>query len=310
VYGQANYAISKKLVLFGGLRYDYENRKLMVRGEFQPDGDDAFTTTPDTSAGNHFSALSPKIGMQYLVNTNTNLYTSYSRGFRTGGLTQLSGDPSQPPLFPYDPEYSNNVEIGIKNNLLNNRLRINAAAFLTYVTNAQVPTLVLPDAITVTRNAGSLNSKGVELEVSATPFKGLELEYSAGYTDAKYKTLKVGSNGQAVDLGGKKQIFTPDVTSMLALQYSYTINEKHQVALVARGEYFYFGRRYFDLANTIRQSPYNLLNTRVGITSKHLSLFFWSRNMGDIHYMEYAYDFGAVHLAAPRTYGVTLRTTF
>ena len=52
LYGQANYSITKKLLVFGGLRYDFENRKLMVRGEFQPDGDDPFTTTPDTSPSN------------------------------------------------------------------------------------------------------------------------------------------------------------------------------------------------------------------------------------------------------------------
>jgi iron complex outermembrane receptor protein len=68
-----------------------------------------------------------------------------------GGLTQLSTDPSQPPLYPYKPEYSNNIEIGSKNSFWNNRIRLNVAAFLTYVTNAQVPTLILPDAITITR---------------------------------------------------------------------------------------------------------------------------------------------------------------
>ena len=310
VYEQINYAFTEKLLVFGGIRYDYEQKKLAVKGEYQPDGADPITTLPDTSAVANFSALSPKIGLQYQFTGNTNIYTSYSRGYRTGGLTQLSSDPSQPPLYPYKPEYSNNIEIGIKNNLLNNRLRINAAAFVTYVTDAQVPTLILPDAITVTRNTGSLMSKGLELELSAKPAKGFQVDYNAGYTDANYKSLKVSSNGQTVDLDGKKQIFTPDLTSMLALQYSYTVSEKHQLQLTARAEWFYFGERYFDLANNIRQSPYSLYNTRVGISSRNVSLFFWGRNIGDKKYMEYAYDFGAVHLAAPQTYGVTVRANF
>jgi iron complex outermembrane receptor protein len=310
VYGQLNYAVSKTLVVFGGLRYDYEHRSLSVKGEFQPDGAGAVTTTPDTAASTHFNAISPKLGLQYQYSSNSNIYASYSRGFRTGGLTQLSGDPSQPPLYPYSPEYSSNFEVGIKNNLLNNKLCINAAAFLTYVSNAQVPTLVLPDAITVTRNTGTLHSKGVELELSATPFKGFSLDYAAGYTDAAYKSLKVSSNGQAVDLNGKKQIFTPDLTSMLAAQYAFTINEARQFRLILRGEYFYFGQQYFDLANTIRQSAYNLLNARAGVSIKHAEIFLWARNLSDTNYIEYAYDFGAVHLAAPRTFGVTLRASF
>ncbi|CAN5475807.1 TonB-dependent receptor [soil metagenome] len=310
VYEQINYAISEKLLVFGGLRYDYEQKKLAVKGEYQPDGADPITTLPDTSAVGNFSALSPKLGLQFHFTANSNVYTSYSRGYRTGGLTQLSSDPSQPPLYPYKPEYSNNIEIGVKNNLLNNRLRINAAAFVTYVTDAQVPTLILPDAITVTRNTGSLTSKGLELELSAKPARGFQLDYNAGYTDANYKSLKVSSNGQTVNLDGKKQIFTPDITSMLALQYSYIISEKHQWQFTARAEWFYFGERYFDLANTIRQSPYNLYNTRVGVGNKYLSIFFWARNIGNRKYMEYGYDFGAVHLGAPATYGVSVRAMF
>lgn len=310
LFGQVNYLLTKKLTLIAGLRYDYENKKLNVLGEYQKDGGDGFVTRPDTTASAHYSAVSPKLGLKYQVADNSNLFVTYSRGFRTGGLTQLSSDPSQPPLYPYKPEYSNNFEVGIKNSFLDNRLGLNVTFFVTHVNNAQVPTLILPDAITITKNTGELNSKGAELELLLNPVKGLQIGYNLGYTDAKYKSLKVSSNGENVNLDGKRQIFTPDVTSMLNLQYSYVVSAKHQVKLVARGEWFYLGQRYFDLANNIRQSPYNILNTRVGISGKHLELFFWARNIGNIKYMEYAYDFGAVHLGNPGTYGVTIKTLF
>ncbi len=310
LYGQITYRLINKLSLIGGLRYDYENKKLAVKGEYQQDGDDPFVTTPDTSGAAHFAAVSPKLGLQYQLAVNSNLYASYSRGFRTGGLTQLSSDPSQPPLYPYEPEYSNNVELGLKNDFFDNRLRVNIAVFATQVNNAQVPTLILPDAITVTRNTGALNSRGAELELAATPAKGLQIEYNLGYTNAKYQTLKVSSNGDIINLGGNRQIFTPDVTSMLALQYSHLVSARHQLKLVARGEWFYLGRSYFDLANTIEQSSYHLLNTRVGVSCKKLDLFFWARNIANTKYIEYAYDFGAVHLGNPATYGVTVRTSF
>jgi iron complex outermembrane recepter protein len=37
---------------------------------------------------------------------------------------------------------------------------------------------------------------------------------------------------------------------------------------------------------------------------------FWIRNACDKKYIAYAYDFGAVHLGNPKTYGVTLTTHF
>ncbi|ULQ51416.1 TonB-dependent receptor [Flavihumibacter fluvii] len=305
LFGQANYSLTEKLSLIGGLRFDWESKYLTVKGEYQPDGGDAMTTVPDTATTVHFNAVSPKLGLAYKVSPNSNLFAIYSKGYRTGGLTQLSSDPSQPPLYPYKPEYSNNFELGWKNLLYQNRLRINVTAFYTSVTDAQVPTLVLPDAITVTRNTGKLDSKGVELELAATPVKGLELAYNFGYTDAKYSSLKVSQNGDEVDLDGKKQIFTPDVTSMLAVQYSYTVFPKQDVVLVARGEWMYLGQEYFDLANTIRQSPYQLLNLRLGVTTKWVDLFFWGRNVTGKEYVAYAYDFGAVHLGDPSTVGLT-----
>jgi iron complex outermembrane receptor protein len=309
-YGQVNYKLTPRLTLLAGLRYDYEHRYLDVTEQFQPDGQPAMVTTPDTNAALHFSAVSPKAGIAYVLADNSDLYANYSRGYRPGGLTQLSPDPSQPPLYPYHPEYSNNIEVGIKNTFWGHRILLNATAFLTHVTNAQVPTLVLPSAITVTRNTGKLISKGVELEAAANPVKGLQLTYSVGYTDAHYRSLNVAENGQAVDLAGKKQIFTPEFTSMFAPQYTFALNERRHTDLVLRGEWFYLGREYFDLDNNITQAAHSLVNIRAGVTIPHLELWFWMRNAGNTKYIEYAYDFGAVHLGDPRTGGVTLKTTF
>jgi iron complex outermembrane receptor protein len=311
-FGQATYTIGNKLDLIAGLRYDYEKKKLSILGEYQKDPDPTpiFQTQPDTSASNSFNAFSPKLGLAFRATENTNLYVTYSRGYRTGGLTQLSSDPSQPPLFPYKPEYSNNVEVGWKSNLLSNRLYLTLAAFYSRIQDAQVPTLILPDAITVTRNAGKLTSKGIEMEIAAAPVKGLQVFYNAGFTDAEYKTLKLSQNGSTVDLAGKKQIFTPDVTSMLALQYTYDLGTKFLLKLVARGEWMYLGKQYFDLANNISQNPYSLLNTRFGVSAKNFEVMFWGRNLSDKNYISYAYDFGAVHLGNPRTYGITLAGKF
>jgi iron complex outermembrane recepter protein len=314
-YGQVNYAVTKQLELIAGLRYDYEHRYLNVEGLYQPDAQPntistPIVTTPDTAAALHFGAVSPKVGVKYTLSDRNMVYATYNRGYRPGGLTQLSTDPTQPPLYPYQPEYSNNIELGIKNNWLDHKLQVNVTAFLSHVNDAQVPTLILPAAITVTRNTGKLISKGAELEASANPAKGLQIDYSFGYTDAHYQSLNLSENGAAINLAGKKQIFTPDATSMLAPQYSVLLNAREDLRLIVRGEWFWLGRQYFDLENTISQNPYSKLNARVGVSTKHLQLFVWARNLTDTKYIEYAYDFGAVHLADPRTYGVTVKTMF
>lgn len=308
-FGQATYSITDNFDLTAGLRYDYERKEQRVLGEYQhdPDPNPIFETVPDTSATATFNALSPKVTAAYHVTDNSTVYASYSRGYRAGGMTQLSSDPSQPPLYSYKPEFSNNIEVGTKNVFLQNRLQVNLSMFYVKVVDAQVPTLVLPDAVTITKNAGELTSKGIDLRVSATPVKDLQLEYSFGVNDATFTKLKLSQNGNEADLDGKHQIFTPSVTSMTAIQYGYQIGK---VKLVARGEWMLLGKQYFDLANTIEQSSYNLFNTRVGIEIQKLEVMFWGRNLGDEKYIAYAYDFGATHLGNPRNYGVTIRTSF
>ena len=307
-FGQVVYAISPRIELTAGLRYDYEHKKEEVKGEFQQDGSDPMVTQNDTASSANFSALSPKFSAGFHLTENNNLYITYSRGFRAGGISQIGADPSQPPLYTYQPEYSNNFELGSKNSFFTNRLRVNVSVFYTTVSNAQVPTLVLPDAITVTKNAGKLRSWGAEAEMAATVLKGLDIVYNFGYTHARYTDLQTGSNGAVLNLNGNHQVYTPDFTSMLVLQYSIPLSTGSK--LVTRGEWRCLGNQYFDLANHIEQKSYNVFNARLGISTGKFDVFVWGSNLGNKRYIDYAFDFGASHLGNPLTYGVTIRTQF
>jgi iron complex outermembrane recepter protein len=310
LYGDLTLSLPQKFALTAGLRYDHETRKQQVLGEYQkdPNPNPVYDYRPDTSAKANFSALSPKLTLAYTPNEQQTIYIAYNRGFRAGGLTPLSSDPSQPALYSFKPEFSNNIEAGWKQSVVDQKLFFNMALFHAIINDVQVPTLVLPDAVTITRNTGKLISKGVEAELRALPFKNLSVDYSFGYTDAKYDELKVSQNGSEADLKGKKQLFTPEITSMLAAQFMHALGK--QVSFSVRGEWRSIGTTYFDLANTIKQSPYNLINARVAIAYKKAELSFWGRNLSDKHYIGYAYDFGAVHLDDPRTYGVGLGIRF
>ncbi|MGZ3871264.1 MAG: TonB-dependent receptor [Mucilaginibacter sp.] len=309
-FGQLVYTIDPQWDLTAGLRYDLEHKKEQVKGEFQPDGGDAMVTQPDTSSKANFRAFTPKLTIAYHITADNNLFATYSRGFRAGGISQLGSDPSQPPLYAYKPEYSDNYEIGSKNSFFNKKLRLNVSAFYTRVNNAQVPTLILPDAITVTKNAGKLDSKGVEAELAATPLKGVNIDYNFGYTHARYTDLVVASNGDALNLKGNHQVYTPDITSMLGLQYAYELEGEQHIQLIARGEWRYLGDQYFDLANRIGQKAYSLFNARLGVSTKKFDIFLWGRNLANKKYIDYAYDFGAAHLGNPKTYGISLRMNF
>lgn len=307
LFGQGTYAITEKFDFIFGLRYDLESRKQSVQGERQADGDVIGTTFAETSISATFDAFSPKAGLQYKLNQTSNLFATYNRGFRTGGISQLSGDPREA-LLTYEPELSDNFEIGSKNTFFDNKFRLNIAAFYTLIDNAQVPSLLVPDAITVTKNVGKLHSKGIEVQTDFIPVKNLEMNYSFGFTDAKFEELNLPDNGVTENFKNNKQLFTPNITSMLATQYNHRLNSNTKA--FARLEWRYIGKQYFDLANRLSQNAYHLLNARVGVSLKKVELTLWAENLTERTYVDYAYDFGAAHLGTPRTYGILLRTNF
>lgn len=309
-FGQLVYAISNKLTATLGLRYDYEHKKQSAIGEFVMEGMDPVVTQNDTSATANFKAFSPKFSLAYLLAPNHNIYANYSRGYRAGGITQLGSDPSVLPLVAYQPEYSNNLELGSKNSFLNNQLIINVAAFYIKLTDAQVPVLVLPDAVTITRNVGALTSKGVEVELALKPFRGLNIDYNFGYTDATYTNLEMPKDGETINLTGNKQLYTPEMTSMLALQHNSVVDKESNLNLILRGEWLFTGNQFYDLSNKIQQKGYSLFNAKVGFSHKKFDLFVWGRNLANQKYIDYAYDFGAAHLGNPKTYGLTLTGRF
>ena len=94
----------------------------------------------------------------------------------------------------------------------------------------------------------------------------------------------------------------------MAIQYETVLNN-HLKGFI-RTEWKYIGTTYFDLANNIKQSPYNLINASAGIQMNDISFKFWTRNLTNQRYISYAYDFGAVHLGDPATSGLTISVRF
>lgn len=312
VFGQLGYRFENGWELQAGLRYDYEHANLDARGEFQPDGGDLMVLQPDTATSADFHALSPSLSAKYAFHDRSQVYASYTRGFRAGGISQLSSDPSEALLQPFDPEYSDNVEVGSKNMLLNRQLEVNVAAFYTRVHDAQVPTLVLPDAITVTQNTGRMESMGLELEATARVIRNFSLWGNAAFTHARYLDLNTAGEEGNVQLKGNRPVFTPEWTGFLGAHYTLPIgtSQRQQFQLGVYGKFI--GQQYFTVENTLGQGAYSLLNANIGYSFQGYELMVWGQNLANKRYADYAYNFGfaAVHLGRPATYGVTLRKHF
>ncbi|SFB79236.1 iron complex outermembrane recepter protein [Parapedobacter composti] len=309
-FGQLGLRFGNGWEVQAGLRYDYEQARLNARGEFKPDGGDVMVTQPDTSASADFHAFTPSLTAKYAFNEGYHMYGSYTRGFRAGGISQLSLGDGEAPLRPFKPEYSDNIELGSKLMSWNQRLLLNVAAFYSRVHDAQVPVLLLPDAITVTQNTGRMESMGVELETEARVAPNLSLRGSAAFTHARYLNLHTAGQDGNVQLRGNRPVFTPEWTGFLGAQYAIPLWGDQQLQLGVYGKFI--GHQYFVVENTIGQEAYSLLNANIGYTVQGYELMLWGQNLADTRYVDYAYDFGfaAAHLGRPLTFGLTVRKRF
>jgi len=316
-FGEMSYQLTNKLKTTVGLRYDYEKREATFNGFGDAMLFNGVVTeiNPNITSNGNYSAISPKFSVNYSVNELSNIYATYTRGFRAGGINASSLPEGVRQTF--DPEYSNNYEIGYKSYLLNKKLSIGASAFLIQWKDLQFYNLVAP--FTYAReNVGNAQSAGIEIEVSALPAKGLQLDGSFGFNPTEYKgfDLKRVNFGTGVEsttaIGGNKLSNAPSHTIFLGAQYEYSINQK--VKAIIRGEIRNLGKQYTDIQNQIEQPSYTLFNSRIGLTYGKYSLFIWGQNLNNERYLAYGNpdsSFGRQsRIAQPRTFGLTLSAKF
>jgi len=321
-FGELSYQLTPTLKATAGLRYDYEKREATFNGFGDAILYNGLVTDfkPDTTVGGSYTALSPKVALSYLLSDRSNIYVAYTRGFRAGGVNaqKLPTTISQ----TYNPEYSNNYEIGYKKFTANNKVSISASAFFIQWKDLQFFNLVAP--FTYAReNVGDAQSAGVELEISAIPVKGLQLDGSFGLNQTKYKGFDLKrvnfftGEESITPIGGNSLSNAPSHTLFIGAQYEKAISEKMKA--IVRGEVRNIGSYYTDIQNRIQQPTYTLINSRVGISLDKYSLFFWVQNLGNERYLAYGNpdsspEFGsrsrAVRIAQPRTLGITLSAKF
>lgn len=321
-FGELSYQLTSKLKATAGLRYDYEKREATFNGfgEALLYNGTVTDIKADTTVGGNYSALSPKLALNYALNDRSNIYVTYTRGFRAGGVNaqKLPGTVSQ----TFNPEYSNNYEAGYKTLLANYKLSISASAFLIHWKDLQFFNLVAP--FTYAReNVGDAQSFGLELEISAIPVKGLQIDGSLGINKTKYKGFDLKrvnfftGDESTTPIGGNLLSNAPQHTVFLGAQYEYAFSKK--LKTIVRGEIRNIGSYYTDIQNRIQQPSYTLLNTRIGFALDKYSLFFWVQNLNNERYLAYGNpdsspEFGsrsrAVRMAQPRTLGITLSAKF
>ena len=175
----------------------------------------------------------------YRISDQSLAYASYSEGFRSGGFSIRNA--SGPDRAGYNPETADQFEIGVKNDFLDNRLRVNLAYYVLNREGAQFSSIItlppgsIPGTTTYINNGGESESKGIEIEGQWFMNDNLRLIFNYGTIDGENSaftlacelvdgcvTAVVGEldpSGTLRNLGGGSDSRQPEDSLSISLAY-------------------------------------------------------------------------------------------
>lgn len=332
VFGDVSIDMTEQLTLTLGARYteDERNSRVLRRtyiggfSDFFGGAGVPIATTSDFEGSAKFDDFSPRVALSYALTDNSNVYASYSQGFKGGSFDPRGQTTAAPDLnndavvsadeifefMQFDSEEVDSIEVGYKASQFNGRLNYSVSAFYNDYSDIQVPGSVgvdtdndgIAETFTgVTTNAGAATISGFEFEGNATlaedgfqPGDFLNLGWSLGYIDAEYDEF-IDATG--VDVADQR-VFqnTPDLTASLRLAYSspLTIAGNNGSLLLNTLISYRSETSQFETPNPfLDQDEYALLDAGVQWETEdgHWAFSLNGKNLTDEEYIVAGYNF-------------------
>ena len=330
VFGQGTFDLTEQIAVTFGLRYTEDEKGFGYRQYISPDPGGniavlALLGPPVTVPGpagaivlwdevsDEFSELNIRAGIEYQFNDDTLFYFTYADGYKSGGFNFRYVVPRADPLA-FDPETLESFEAGVKWQGLDDRLRINAAGFVSEYGNVQIQ-LFETGGGPLTQNAGVADIIGVEVEVTVVPHERLLLNAGFGYIDAEYDELNLPTTNvaQAINLDTKLPN-TPETTVNISADYTHPLAWG---SLVVRGDYRYTDDLYNDAQNSpfLYQDGYHTFNASLTFSSGNWDISVFGTNLTDKRFItsgdsNFGLGFHEANYNRPREFGGLIRYRF
>lgn len=298
--------------LIAGLRYSYEKREsASAFGVARPSPFTRFQEDTDKE-------LTPRVGLRYALAEDTNIYATYSRGFKSGVFDSTS--PTGPAVKP---ETVDAFEVGLKS--AGPTFSYNAAAFYYDYKDTQAnATLQIGDAVqNQLVNVPKARIYGAEVDANLRLNENFDLRAAAAYTHARYIDFKNAPGwadlggltfvGVPVDASGKHMVRAPEFTASATLSYHTLLWADKELEVTVSP--YYSSRVYFVFDNSLSQDPYVTVDAAAALTlSENLKVSVFGRNLTDRVYKIYesqlALSLNGAKYATPRTFGVSLNYSY
>jgi iron complex outermembrane receptor protein len=304
------YNITQQFSVTGGLRYTYESQSSYAGIVFG-------TPTPPPTypflGSASWNKVTPRASLQYKATDATNLYFTYSQGFKSGAFNATSFQTA-----PANPETVNAYEIGVKSSAIS-QVTVNAAAFYYDYTDLQVTSISQTNQAVTQKlaNAASARIFGAELNTAWKATDQFSLEFGGGYLHARYSSfpdasinVPTGAGGnmtEVANISGATLIRAPEWSGHLTARY---VQPTDVGPLDLSVTAFFSSHEFFDPSDRIVQPDYHILNGNLGWSPRgydNLTFRLWGKNLTNAKVI-YTTVIGeladSVGYQMPRTYGV------
>ncbi len=298
-YGQLNYHLTSSWQASASLRWDQVQKRL------QRSTQSASTPKQSIDQNRQDSKYSPALGLVWKPSGQFQLFARYVQTFQPGGFSAYTSNAS---LRVFRPATIRANEIGGTWEIIPGKWRIETTAFWYRFRDYQVERSLTPNDYVVV-NASRAESRGVEVEMLAIPYRGLELSLGWGLLDTAFKDYR--DPLQQTDFSGKKVPYAPDFT--LSLAAAYAVPEGPLAGLKARLAYRLLGTTYFSEANAapFLDGGYGLLEARLSYAWKEWEFALFGKNLTDDRHYEFILpELNGGVPGQPRTYGVSVEWKF
>jgi iron complex outermembrane recepter protein len=270
VFGHLSFHVTDQLTLNTGLRHTDEHkdytfsRRTRTGAVYAP-----LAAIHNLNKPYNGSKLDYRANVQYRWNDNVMSYVQFATGFKGGGISPRPFSALQ--AVPFDPEGVKSYEIGVKSDLLDRKLRLNASIFKSDYTDLQLTLTSCPQfgvglPCAVVANAGDAEMKGAELEVELHPVAGLSIDGSYSYLDFDYTRINPQAGGPTRPTGpqfGMRPTYTPKTKLSLGMQYALEMGD--QGSLTPRIDASYQSSVFSSGSNALtnRIGGYTVVNARL-----------------------------------------------
>lgn len=306
IYAQGDYKLTDKWSMTLGGRYTRDKKdanvyRYLYLGTRYPHDAPAtpLQVQSDFADSATFSRFSPRLGLQYQVNDNMMVYTSYTNGFKSGGFDMRANKSVNPDADkPYDPEVVDSYEVGMKSEWFDRRLRTNMAFFYAKYNDMQVTVQRAvnnnTDVASQVLNAAKSTIKGAELEAQLAVTDQLQLIANIGYVDPKFDNVDFFDPNlqQTVNVSDQWSFAnTPKWTNSFVAQYNAAAFGGD---LVLTGGVSYRSKtQIFEIPSMLDYGSVTLVNASANWYRGNWSVSLTGKNLTDKRYRLAGYNFAA-----------------